>query len=69
MDSIKLNDILRLENLDNVKIRFNLMFQENWNPIEILKMVTSRQCFEDNIGTTIKTNHTKQDKSQLDLLR
>lgn len=37
MDSIKLNDILRLENLDNVKIRFNLMFQQNWNPIEIFK--------------------------------
>lgn len=37
MDSIKLNDILRLENLENVKIRFNLMFQQNWNPIEIFK--------------------------------
>lgn len=37
MNSIKLNDILRLENLDNVKIRFNLMFEQNWNPIEIFK--------------------------------
>lgn len=37
MDSIKLNDILRLENLDNVKIRFNLMFKQNWNPIELFK--------------------------------
>jgi len=37
MDSIKLNDILRLENLENVKIRFNLMFRQNWNPIEIFK--------------------------------
>jgi hypothetical protein len=37
MNSIRLNDILRLENLDNVKIRFNLMFQQNWNPIEIFK--------------------------------
>jgi hypothetical protein len=37
MNIIKLNDILRLENLDNVKIRFNLMFQQNWNPIEIFK--------------------------------
>lgn len=26
MDNIKLNDILRLDNLNNVKIRFNLMF-------------------------------------------
>lgn len=37
MDNIKLNDILQLKNLDNVKIRFNLMFEHNWNPIEIFK--------------------------------
>ena len=37
MESIKLNDILRLDNLKNVKIRFNLMFEQNWNPIEIFK--------------------------------
>ena len=37
MESIKLNDILRLENLNNVKIRFNLMFRQNWNPIEVFK--------------------------------
>lgn len=37
MNAIKLNDILKLENLENVKIRFNLMFDNNWNPIEIFK--------------------------------
>ncbi|HOK21631.1 MAG TPA: hypothetical protein PLO66_02935, partial [Bacteroidales bacterium] len=37
METIKLNDILRLDNLDNVKIRFNLMFEQNWNPIEVFK--------------------------------
>lgn len=37
MNSIKLNDILRLDNLKNVKIRFNLMFRDNWNPIELFK--------------------------------
>lgn len=37
MDSIKLNEILRLDNLQNVKIRFNLMFRQNWNPIELFK--------------------------------
>lgn len=37
MEHIKLNDILRIENLENVKIRFNLMFRHNWNPIEIFK--------------------------------
>jgi len=37
MDIIKLNDLLRLDNLNNVKIRFNLMFAQNWNPIELFK--------------------------------
>ncbi len=36
-DKILLNDILSIENLDNVKIRFNLMVDDNWNPIEIFK--------------------------------
>ena len=37
METIKLNDILQIKNLENVKIRFNLMFGQNWNPIEIYK--------------------------------
>lgn len=37
MERIKINDILRLDNFDNVKIRFNLMFKDNWEPIEIFK--------------------------------
>ncbi len=37
MNAIKLNDILSLENMENVKIRFNLMFRGNWNPIELFK--------------------------------
>jgi hypothetical protein len=35
MEGIKLNDILKIENIENVKIRFNLMFRQNWNPVEI----------------------------------
>jgi hypothetical protein len=37
MNSINLNDILKLENLNNVKIRFNIMFEGNYNPIEMFK--------------------------------
>jgi hypothetical protein len=37
MDNIRLNDILKIENLNNLKIRFNLMFAQNWNPIELFK--------------------------------
>lgn len=34
---IYLNDLLQLKDLENVKIRFNLMFAGNWNPSEIYK--------------------------------
>ncbi len=34
---IKLNDVLRIEDLSNVKVRFNLMFNNNWDPIEDFK--------------------------------
>ena len=34
---ISLHEILDLGDLDNVKIRFNLMFEGNWNPVEIFK--------------------------------
>lgn len=37
MNTIKLNDVLKIKNIDNVKIRFNLMFADNWNPIELFK--------------------------------
>jgi hypothetical protein len=36
-NKIRLNEILKFDNLDNVKIRFNLMFKGNWNPIDIFK--------------------------------
>lgn len=35
-NAILLNDILKFENLENVRIHFNLMFDDNWNPTEIL---------------------------------
>src|SRR5687767_5009490 len=37
MSSIKLNDILRFESLNQVKVRFNLMVDNNWKPIELFK--------------------------------
>tara|TARA_Y100000385_G_scaffold135691_1_gene140964 strand:+ start:2129 stop:2950 length:822 start_codon:yes stop_codon:yes gene_type:complete len=36
-NKILLNEILKLENLDNVKVRFNLMFDGNWDPIDLYK--------------------------------
>ena len=37
MSSIKLNDILKLDNLAQVKVRFNLMVDNNWKPIELFQ--------------------------------
>lgn len=37
MNKIMLNELLKLDNLNNVKIRFNLMFRGNWNPIDFFK--------------------------------
>jgi hypothetical protein len=61
MDSIKLNDLLRLENLNNVKIRFNLMFAQNWNPIELFKngdisTMLAGQYWNYNKNVKIKPN-------------
>lgn len=36
-NKIFLNDLLGLEDLKNVKVRFNLMMDDNWDPIEIYK--------------------------------
>ena len=32
-----LNELLRFDDLSNVKVRFNLMFKGNWNPVDIFK--------------------------------
>ena len=36
-NKILLNEILKLDDLKTVKIRFNLMFKGNWNPIEFFQ--------------------------------
>ena len=42
-DVIKLNELFKIDNLGNVKIRFNLMFDGNWNPIEFYKNADFRR--------------------------
>ena len=37
IDKIFLNEILKLCELNNVKIRFNIISSDNWNPIELFK--------------------------------
>lgn len=43
---ILLNDILKLDNLDNIKIRFNLMMKGNWNPVLFFKNADNKTLLE-----------------------
>ena len=63
MENIKLNDILKLDNLKNVKIRFNLMFENNWNPIEIFKNNEIKILLEGQYWNHKKNKSTKKGKS------
>jgi len=56
MGNIKLNDLLRLDNLKNVKIRFNLMLSQNWNPIELFK--------NGDISTMLEGQYWNYEKSK-----
>ena len=45
-NKILLNEILKLDDLNNVKIRFNLMFRGNWNPIDFFKNADTETLLE-----------------------
>ncbi len=69
MDKIKLNDILRFENLDNVKIRFNLQFGKNWNPIEIFKNGDTTTMLEGHYHNYNKKKEYKVGQITVGLIR
>lgn len=56
--SIKLNDILNFsqEELENTRIKFNLMFAGNWNPIEIFKNKDEKVLLEGQYWNSEKKN-------------
>jgi hypothetical protein len=56
--SIKLNDILNFsqEELENTRIKFNLMFAGNWNPIEIFKNKDEKVLLEGQYWNSGKRN-------------
>ena len=69
MDSIKLNDILRFDNLKNVKIRFNLMFRQNWNPIELFKNGDISTMLEGQYWNYKKNKSYKEGQINIGLVR
>jgi hypothetical protein len=69
MEQIKLNDILKLDNLNNIKIRFNLMFASNWNPIEIFKNNEIQTLLEGQYWNYNKNKSYKEGQITLGFIR
>ena len=69
MESIKLNDILKLVNLNNVKIRFNLMFAQNWNPIELFKNGDTTTMLEGQYWNYNKKKSYKEGQITIGLVK
>lgn len=61
MTSIKLNDILRFENLDNVKIRFNLSNNSSWNALNLFHEDPDR-LMAGNFGNSAKKKWFKENE-------
>jgi hypothetical protein len=69
INKILLNEILRLDDLKNVKIRFNLMFDGNWNPIEIFKNGDTDTLLEGQYWNYKKNKSYKKGQITIGLIR
>lgn len=69
MKTIKLNDILKLDNLNNTKIRFNLMFDGNWNPIEMFKNNQMESILSGHYWNYSKMKSYKLGQTTIGLIR
>jgi len=69
MTPIHLNDILKIENLANVKIRFNTMFEGNWNPIELFKNGETQQMLNGHYWNYSKNKSYKDGQITIGLIR
>jgi hypothetical protein len=69
MNVIRLNDILQLGNLNNVKVRFNLMFANNWNPIETFKNNEVNTLLEGHYWNYNKNKSYKEGQIAIGFIR
>jgi hypothetical protein len=69
MNSINLNEILRIPNISNVKIRFNLMFGGNWNPIETFKNKETQILLDGHYWNYNKNKSFKEGQITIGLIR
>jgi hypothetical protein len=68
-NKIFLNDVLKLEDISNVKIRFNLMFAGNWNPAEIFKKEDFSSLLEGQYWNYKRNKSYKKGQITIGLLR
>lgn len=66
---IFLNDILKIDNLNDVKIRFNLMFSGNWNPVEIFAAKAYEELLNGQYWNYKKRKSFKDGDITIGLLR
>ena len=69
MKEINLNDILRLENLENVKVRFNLQFEGIWNPIEHYKSGNTKTMLAGQYWNYNKNKSFKEGQTSIGLIK
>lgn len=56
MHPIKLNDVLQLNDISNIKVRFNMQVENNWNPIEFFK--------NNNVQTLLNGHYWNYNKNK-----
>lgn len=66
---ILLNEILKLNDIENVKIRFNLMFADNWNPIETYKNKDFDTLLQGQYWNYKKNKSFKNGQTTIGLIR
>jgi hypothetical protein len=69
MNKIKLNDILGLTDLENVKVRFNIMFGGNWNPIEVFQSKDAQQLLDGHYWNYESKKSYKEGNVTIGLIR
>lgn len=68
-NKILLNEILKLDDTSKVKIRFNLMFKGNWNPIDFFKNADTDTLLEGQYWNYKKNKSYKKGQITIGFIR
>ena len=68
-NKIMLNELLKFDNLENIKIRFNLMFRGNWNPVDFFKNADFEALLEGQYWNYRRNKSFKKDQISVGFIR